>query len=76
MRKVNGSDVRGSMNTGGPARFPVRLSDAWWRWHWRLRWSPLWGRETCEGWAESRVGDACGRWHWGLRWSSLRGHKI
>ena len=31
VRKVNGSDVRGSMNTSGPARSLVRLSS------WRFR---------------------------------------
>ena len=39
--------------------------------HWGLRWSSLWGHETCEGCAEMSAGAACGRSHWGLRWSSL-----
>ena len=26
--------------------------DACGRWHWGLRWSSLWGRETCEGCAK------------------------
>eukprot|EP00959_Pyramimonas_sp_CCMP1952_P029971 628772-Pyramimonas_sp.AAC.1 len=37
--------------------------------HWSLRWSSLWGHDTCEGCAEIGGGDACEHRHWGLRWS-------
>ena len=43
--------------------------------HWGLRWSPLWGHETCEGCADLGAGDACERSHWDLQWSSLWGHE-
>ena len=42
---------------------------------WGLRWSSLWGHETCEGCAELGAVGACERSHLGLRWSSLWGHE-
>ena len=42
---------------------------------WGIRWSSLWGHETCEGCAQSGVADASGRWHCGLRWSFPWGHE-
>ena len=58
----------------GPRNAVLGGGDACGRQHWGLRWSSLWGHETCEGCAEVGVGDACGRQHWGLRWNSLWGH--
>ena len=43
--------------------------------HWDLRWSSLWGHETCEGCADIGGRDTCGLCHWDLRWGSLWGHE-
>merc|ERR1712190_669993 len=43
--------------------------------HWDLRWSSLWGHETCEGCAKMGPRMPCGLRHWDLRWSSLWGHE-
>ena len=48
---------------------------AWERNHCGLRWSRLWGHETCEGCSEMGAVGACERGHLGIRWSSLWGHE-
>eukprot|EP00959_Pyramimonas_sp_CCMP1952_P248923 5203662-Pyramimonas_sp.AAC.1 len=33
--------------------------------HWGLRWSSLWGHETCQGCGDMGGADACEPCHWG-----------
>eukprot|EP00959_Pyramimonas_sp_CCMP1952_P047235 985723-Pyramimonas_sp.AAC.1 len=37
----------------------MRVRDTFGHTHWDLRWSSLWGHETCVGCAEMGVRDAC-----------------